>query len=585
MSDTFGALKAVWAPLWGSILRGQLFNPQCELTDPDPDIEAIYDVEIPMSEGYALTANIFRSRKRHAAGEKDPVVMCAHPYDNHLIPALNKTPLGGPPHQYRFVRQGGKTPKFSTQTSWESPDPNFWVPAGYTLINLNLPGFANSGGPASIFSQHQGRCYREAIAWAGDQEWSNGAVGLSGVSYLAISQYYAAATPDGETAPQALKCIIPWEGFSNIYHDVMCRGGVPEVGFMNFWWHTEVKGPMNNSLEEYLATEGTLPMAALGAHPFYDDYWQAKIPALENIRVPMLVCASFSDHELHTYGSLRAFEKAKSDQKWLYTHRSGKWTEFYKPEVSALQKEFMDHFLKGADTQFGDCPPVRIEVRSARDEVTEVRWEDAWPLTNTNYTPLYLQKKGRLDLHPMSGESDVAYDAVSGQAVFDFTFPEDTELTGYMKLRLWVSARAKNKKDQPPDDILLCCFVDKRGRSGRSVRFYGTGGQHKDMLSRGYGRAAWRALNEEDSTPWHPVPLGTKDEKLAPGEVVPIEIAICPSSTFFAKGERLRLIVSATDIVHNPVFKKDVRANHGRHVLHIGGKYDSHLLVPRIEQR
>ncbi len=67
-------------PLVGNALKsGQLFNPQAELTEPDPDILCEYDVEIPMSEGFSVTANIFRSKKAAEKDEKLPVVMCAHP--------------------------------------------------------------------------------------------------------------------------------------------------------------------------------------------------------------------------------------------------------------------------------------------------------------------------------------------------------------------------------------------------------------------------------------------------------------------------------------------------------------------------
>ena len=140
-------LQAV-GPLVGNAIRsGQLFSPQAELTDPDPDILCEYDVEIPMSEGFSVTANIFRSKTAAEKGEKLTVVMCAHPYNNHLTPALKKTPLGGPPQQYRLIPQAGGKPVFSKLTSWESPDPNFWIPAGYAIINMNLPGYANSQGP------------------------------------------------------------------------------------------------------------------------------------------------------------------------------------------------------------------------------------------------------------------------------------------------------------------------------------------------------------------------------------------------------------------------------------------------------
>ncbi|MEM6636331.1 MAG: CocE/NonD family hydrolase [Pseudomonadota bacterium] len=582
MSEVLATLKAAWPVLKKAIASGQIVRPQCTLVDPDPDIASFYDVEIPMREGFSLTANIFRSRKRDAAGEPSPVVMCAHPYDNHITPALKKTPLGGPPQQYRLLKQSGGIPSFSTLTSWESPDPNFWVPAGYTLINVNLPGFANSGGPASIMSRHQGQCYREAIAWAGDQEWSTGRVGLCGVSFLCISQYLAAAAPDGEAVPDALKCIIPWEGVSDLYQDLACRGGVADTGFLNFWWHTEVKEPLNNTLPDYLETEEAIPPDILNLHPFYDDYWKAKAPPLQHITVPMLLCASFSDHELHTFGSFRAYERAASAQKWLYTHRSGKWTEFYKPEVSALQKDFMDHFLKSRDTGFAALAPVRIEVRESRDQIKDVRWEHTWPPEPAEVSALYLRADKGLASETVEEPGAVVYDAVKGQAVFEYVFDRNTEVTGYMKLKLWVEARAFRDSDVAPDDLVLCCFVDKRDRSGNSVRFFGAVGQDQDMVSRGYGRASRRALNATLTTPLHPVPLGTQNEPLGQGEVVPLEIAFCPSSTFYAAGEGIRLIVSPFDVVSAPIFKKDTSANRGQHVLHFGGRYDSHLLVPQI---
>jgi hypothetical protein len=50
-------------PLVGNALKsGQRLNPQTELTEPDPDVLCEYDVKIPMSEGFSVTANIFRSK-------------------------------------------------------------------------------------------------------------------------------------------------------------------------------------------------------------------------------------------------------------------------------------------------------------------------------------------------------------------------------------------------------------------------------------------------------------------------------------------------------------------------------------------
>ncbi len=78
-------------PLIGSAVKsGQLLKPRCQLTESDPDVLCEYDVRIPMSEGFSVTANIYRSKTAAEKGEQVPVVMCAHPYNNHLTPALGK---------------------------------------------------------------------------------------------------------------------------------------------------------------------------------------------------------------------------------------------------------------------------------------------------------------------------------------------------------------------------------------------------------------------------------------------------------------------------------------------------------------
>lgn len=576
------AARSVWPILRRAVLTGQLWSPQCVLTEPDPDVLCEYDVRIPMRDGFAVTANVFRSRRAAAAGERVPVVMCAHPYDNHLTPALGKTPFGGPPQQYRMVPQVGK-PVFSTLTSWESPDPNFWVPNGYAVVNMNLPGFANSEGPPIAFSAHQAKCYYEAIEWIAAQPWCTGRVGLAGVSFLAITQYHVAACQAYGGPPPALKCIAPWEGVTDLYRDQMCPGGVADRGFAPFWWVTEVAPTINVPVEEFERLNGGLPMDFLDRHPFNDEFWQAMVPKLDEITLPMLVCASFSDHGLHTVGSFRAFREARSARKWVYTHRTGKWTAFYSPEVMRLTKNFMDCFLKDDPSSgFLDLPPVRLEVRSRGDEIHEVRHEHEWPLARTVYERLHLAASPpALATVPPPIAATVEYAARGGRVSFSHRFDADTELSGYMKLRLWVEAHADGS-GPPPDDMVIFVAVSKRDRGGRTVHFEGSVGNHYDLVSRGFCRVSRRELDPVRSTEWQPVLTGTSEHLLRQGEIVPVDVEIYPSSTFFAAGESLELIVASDEIVPSPPYRKDVSCNRGRHVLHVGGGYDAHLLVPRI---
>ena len=586
ITNIIRTLKAVGPVLGNALKSGQLFNPQCKLTEPDPDVLCEYDVKIAMSEGFSVTANIYRSKKAAANGEKVPVVMCAHPYDNHITPALKKTPLKGPPQQYRMIPQAGGQPVFSKLTSWESPDPNFWIPAGYAVVNMNLPGYANSEGPPSAFSEHQGKCYYEAIEWVAKQPWCSGKVGLNGVSFLAISQFHVAACQAYGGPPPSLCCISPWEGLTDPYRDIFCFGGVPESGFPTFWWNTEVKPVINGTEEDFVEFEGSIATDYLKNHPFYDDFWKAKAAKLKEITLPMLVCASFSDHGLHTMGSFRAFEKAKSKHKWVYTHRTGKWVAYYSPEVQKMTKDFMDCFLKN-DTSSGflDTPPVRLEVRSSLDEIHEVRYENEWPIARTQYTKLYLGEQPQsLSLEGPEKQVEVVYPAEEGKALFNCQFSEDTELSGYMVLRVWVEARPEKAGEASPDDMALFIAVNKLDRDGNSVHFNGSVGIKGDMVTRGWCKVSRRELNPVESTEWHPVQKGTSQQKLKAGEIAPVDIGLYPSSTFFAPGEALQLIIAVDEIIPSPPYKKSADCNRGMHVLHFGGRYDSYLLVPKIPQ-
>ena len=81
-----------------------------------------------------------------------------------------------------------------------------------------------------MFSDEEAQDYYDLIEWAGVQPWSNGRVGLDGVSYLCMSQYKVAALN-----PPHLAAICPWEGFSDLYRDFARPGGSREDGFSIVW--------------------------------------------------------------------------------------------------------------------------------------------------------------------------------------------------------------------------------------------------------------------------------------------------------------------------------------------------------------
>ena len=577
----YNAIKALVPILKKALLSGRLFSGKAELLPAHEDILAEWDVRVPVSDGSTILINVFKSKKALNENRPLPVVMCAHPYDNHLLPALGKTPLKGVPQQYRLIDQTGK-PKFSTLTSWESPDPNFWVSNDYIVVNMNLPGYGGSTGEASTFNRNQSRAYYEVIEWIAEQDWCNGNVGLNGVSFLAITQYHVAACRDyGNKAPAALKCISPWEGITDMYRDLANVGGVPESGFPAFWWLTEVKTAMTGDPKVFIEKQGGLPAEWIEKRPFLDEFWEEKRAPVEHIEIPILTCVSFSDVGLHTNGSYRSFSQVKSTDKWMYTHRDGKWDVYYSPEVQALTLQFMDYYLKDKkDNGWNEKPSVRLEVRSSRDKIHEIRGEKEWPLARTQYTKYHLNSSNSLELDQESQEGTLTYNGKKGTQHFRITFAEDTEITGHAKLKVWMSLKADQQK---LDDFNLFTVLNKYDKNGNRVPFYGTVGNKEDVITRAYMRASLRALDEVISTDSIPQQAFKSYQKLKPGEIVCLEIPFAPTSVFFFAGETLELTLASYEVFQSaPFFKNNALNKGGTHVIHTGGAYDSFLQLPII---
>ena len=106
-------------------------------------------------------------------------------------------------------------------------------------------------------------------------------------------------------------------------------------------------------------------------------------------------------------------------------------------------------------------------------------------------------------------------------------------------------------------------------------------------MALGWLRASHRDLDSRRSTPEQPVHTHTREQLLAAGERVPVEIEIWPSSTLFRAGERLRVVVQGRDVMREglpnaPFARHEDTRNQGVHVVHTGAEFDSYLLVPVI---
>jgi predicted acyl esterase len=517
------------------------------------------DVAVVMRDGVRLFANVFRPDD----AAPHPVVLSVTPYGKDNTPDR----VG-----MFFMRVAGVNfgrLNCSRWTGFESPDPVFWVDAGYTVVQGDVRGMHRSEGCAGALTPTDAQDYAELIEWCARQPWSTGAIGLCGVSYLAMSQWAAAAL-----RPPALKAIIPWESATDLLRELAYQDGVRESGFVTTWWNVRMKRGHNKRFamaEDFLQERD--------ARPLDDDWWASRRPAFEMIDVPALVCASWSDQGLHTRGSLLGFEGIGSKQKWLFTHGRRKWEAFYGEEARNTQRRFFDHFLKVEANSWNETPSVRLEVRQSLARYT-VRGESGWPLADVSYTPLYLNAAvGSLDTQPVPEAHQVRYATSeresSNRASFTYRFSADTEFTGSMTLKLWVSTSMGT-------DLDLFVKLRKFDAAGQEVFFYGYNGFDKDGVAKGWLRASHRAIDPQRSRPGMPWHSHLRADLVQPDEIVPVEIEILASSTLFEAGSTLRVDVLGHDPDRYPAFKHRPTVNQGWHSIYTGATYDSHLLVPVV---
>jgi predicted acyl esterase len=519
-------------------------------------VELLRDVPVPMRDGVKLFANVFKPKNI----ERAPVIMSVTPYGKDRMPDWLVMTL----MRVTGVRFGRL--ECSNWTGFEAPDPIFWTASGYAVVQADVRGMHRSEGHAGFLTETDAQDYAALIEWAARQPWSIGVVGLIGVSYLAMSQWRVAAL-----RPPALKAIVPWEGATDLLREFAYQDGVTETGFIGVWW----KFRMVKGHNRHFRLAEDFP-AARDAHPLDDAFWSAKRPDLERIEVPALVCASWSDHGLHTRGSLEGFERIGSHEKWLFTHGRRKWETFYGAEAKSLQRRFFDRFLKGEANDLGREPRVRLETRHTRDRYA-VRALAMWPPPDVEYRRLYLDARtGMLSLSSPASEASQSYLPVgrrASRASFTIRFENAVELTGGMTLKLWVSTTEG-------DDLDIFVLLRKFDAVGREVYFFGYNGYAKDGVAKGWLRVSHRAQEQTLSRPGRPWHTHKSLDPVRPGDIVPIEIEVLPSSTAFEPGAGLQLDILGTDAAAYPVFRHGRSVNRGMHRVHTGGAFDSYLLAP-----
>jgi hypothetical protein len=560
-----------------------------------------WDVPIEMEDGLVLRADVYRP----VAEGRYPVILSHGPYGKWLHFEDGYTTAWRRMAEQHPDVTAGSTNKYQC---WEVVDPEKWVPDGYACVRVDSRGCGRSPGYVQLWSPRETRDFARCIEWAGTQPWSNGKVGLNGISYYAMNQWQVACL-----APKHLAAMCIWEGAADFYRDVSHHGGIL-CTFLQNWYDMQIKtvqhglgskgyrsrmngdwvsGPLTLTAEELASNRADFG-AQVFEHKLDDAFWKAMSPDWSKVKAPFLSSANWGGNGLHPRGNFEGFMRAAATQKWLEVHGIEHWTEFYTDYGVRIQKRFFDHFLKGVNNGWENEPKVRLQVRHV-DRFVE-RCEDGWPIPRTRWTKLHLTPDYRLSPEP--GTSGTLSFAALGDGLTFLTPPlaEETEITGPIAARLAISSSTSDA------DLFLVLRVFSPDL--KEIVFQGALDPHTP-IAQGWLRASHRKLDPELSLPYRPYHPHDEIEPLTPGEVYDLDIEIWPTCIVVPAGYRIGLSVRGRDYVypggsggrlsnmkneftgcgpflHDDPRDRPVAIYGGRTTLHFGGGRENSVLLPVI---
>ncbi len=559
---------------------------------------------IPADDGLVLRADVYRPIE----DGQYPVILTYGVYGKGL--AYQE----GYPQQWQKMVEDhpeilvGSTNKYQ---NWEVTDPERWVPHGYAIVRVDSrgagwsPGFMDCNSPREIKDLYQ------CIEWAGTQPWSNGKVGMLGISYYASNQWRVAGMH-----PPHLAAIIPWEGQNDRYRDSGYHGGILSQ-FQERWAKIQVAnvqygrgeqakknpntgesvaGPVTLS-EEELAKNRVNVYEELKKHPLDDEWHRQRSADLSQVTVPLLSCANWGGQGIHPRGNFNGFIESASKQKWLEAHGDSHWSLFSSAYGLALQKRFFDYFLKGIDNGWDKTPPVQLNIRHPGEKFVP-RHEKEWPLARTRWTKFYLDPaKTALSREPVKQGGKIEYEALGNGLTFRLPpLEKETEITGPLAAKLFVSSSTKDA-----DLFLIVRVFDP---SGKELTFMGSTDPHTPIAN-GWLRVSHRRLDPKRSLPYRPYHPHDRAEPLTPGQIYECDVEIVSTCIVVPAGWTVALTLRGKDyeyegelsefgkkfvyatkgtggMTHNDPDNRPQDVFGGKVTLHAGGGRDAYLLVPII---
>lgn len=480
---------------------------------------------------------------------------------------------------------------------------SYLVQRGYAQLTVDARGTGSSEGRWAAFSRRENKDAGEIVEWAASRKrpWSNGRVGMAGPSYLGISQIFAAGS-----RPEGLKAIFPQVPAADVYRDVVASGGAIDVGFIPLWLGlvtgtgvippavaaTEPESGFGALIDHLTAAATfTLPLmldAVAGGDAAYDGkFYRDRSPerVIGRVQVPTFLVGG--EFDIFQRGTPLLFENLH-ERGVPVKMIIGPWNHLEGSSAAdidragygtlgELQLRWFDRYVRGIPdpTLDADIPPVTYYEQGSGAWTQAESWmgdqhAETFALSGSAAAGggIGVLTQGRavdgraiVPPVPVSGlctRSASQWTAGVPQALladlpcWTDNGPNDksgvvfqTEpLTEPLRLRGPINARLYTSS--PSGDGMLSVSVSDVAPDGTVTRL--TGGWQV-ISHRALDRSRSRYLDGELVQPFHPFTRAAK-ERLAPGEVAPVDVEVFPTAARLAPGHRLRIAIQAFDVPH-----------------------------------
>lgn len=577
---------------YGTDVRGKYFDGYPQLVKVPPS-EPRYrmrkekDVMVTMRDGARLAVDIYRP---DTEGERFPAIMAYG--------------MWGKDAQEAIEWNADKPQRYYDSPLWdgtmEAGDFTYTVPRGYVHVIPDPRGVGNSdGGATRPDTVHNTDDIHDLVEWIAAQPWCTGKVGMMGPSSYSWSQgeiaqngpppHLTALRPDEMIyfAGDQFHGIFDTLGYHIVYgrhgndstppppnrpvpqHPSLVMQHLPKAVFearlaealenpdykYNTKWYSALRYPMKSSwvFDTLLDALHPMPMESRA----------------QKIELPMYVGTPWAAR-LYIWGAFHVYEKAGTPDgsKKLIVYPPGfpprPHTSYHDETV-----RWYDYQLKGIDNGIVDEPPIKMFVMG----VNKWKFENEWPLKRTQWTKFHLHPGGRLS--PDAVGPTVEVDRFTQPAAYldakvyclkyqSEPMEEEMEITGPVACHLDASIDID-------DTNWMVDLID--------VAPDGT----RQLLSTGYLKAKFRALDEAKSKPWQPIHPRQEPVAIVPGEMNTYSIQMMPTANVFRKGHRVELVVRNQDDllsrlgtwgVYMLPFMRTVT-----HTIHFGS---SHVLLPLV---